>query len=125
MLREEIIRRMPAELAGRIDVYVLDVSREKVVKRNENTVRTSAKKALVTSAALTKSRTKTAQNARAKSPTNRAKKGSSRATSKKAVKKGAKTEGKRSKKGPVVRPKTSGNQAKRMARKRKAAKSRR
>jgi hypothetical protein len=33
LLRQEIIARMPAELVGRIDVYVLDVSRTKTVKK--------------------------------------------------------------------------------------------
>jgi hypothetical protein len=34
MLRQEILKRMPRELAGRIDVYVLDVSRTRKAKRH-------------------------------------------------------------------------------------------
>lgn len=33
LLRQEILKRMPVELAGRIDVYILDVSRSRKAKR--------------------------------------------------------------------------------------------
>ncbi len=114
MLREEIIRRMPAELAGRIDVYVLDVSREKVAKRNKKTVKVARppKTSRANSVASAKRRTKAAKNAKSRAPASRSKKGISKAASNTAAKKGANTGGKRIKKAPVGRSKTSGNRAK-------------
>lgn len=52
LLRREILERMPAELAGRIDVYVLDVSRSKKAKKRAS--KTAKAKPRSSSAARTK-----------------------------------------------------------------------
>jgi hypothetical protein len=115
MLREEIIRRMPAELTGRIDVYVFDVSREKVAKRNKGTVKVAKprKTSRANSVASAKPRTKVAKNAKSGAPAGRLKKGISKVASNTAAKKGAGTGGKRIKKASVGRSKTSGDPGKR------------
>jgi len=90
LLRQEIIERMPAELAGRIDVYVLDVSRTKTVKKR----------------ASKKSRSKVAKKSRSKSSAKRQKKTAAKpserakkATAKTAKKAAAKSRTK-ARKGP-------------------------
>jgi hypothetical protein len=135
LLREEIIRRMPAELAGRIDVYVLDLSRAKTAKRTEKKKNKATKTAKTTrgkSAGLTMTRTKTAKKFIAKPPARRAKKAISKAVNKTAAKKGTKPVVKRTKKVAVKRSKTSVKPAKKTVVKRtktrkvsKTAKSRR
>jgi hypothetical protein len=114
LLREEIIRRMPAELAGRIDVYVLDVSRAKTAKRTKkkNKATKTAKITRAKSAAPTKTRTKAAKKVTAKPPARRTKKAISKVVNKTAAKKGTKTGVKRTKKVAVKRPKTSVKPAK-------------
>ena len=57
---------MPAELAGRIDVYVLDVSRAKTAKHTKKKNKAKKKKTRAKSAATTKTRTKAAKKVTAK-----------------------------------------------------------
>lgn len=123
LLREEIIRRMPAELAGRIDVYVLDVSRAKTTKRTKKKKSRATKAAKTTrakSAPLTKTRNKAAKKVTARPPARRAKKAVSKSVNKTA-KKGAKTGIKRTKKVAVKRSKTSVKLAKKTVVKRTKA----
>lgn len=114
MLREEIIKRMPAELAGNIDVYVLDVSRDKTAKRSKKKrqVAKPPKTSRAKSGASTKPNTKTGKNAEPTAPTTRMKYANSKAASKIAAKKEAKARGKRTKKASVGRSQISGNRAK-------------
>lgn len=125
LLREEIIRRMPAELAGRIDVYVLDVSRAKTVKRakkKKNKATKTAKTPRAKSATITKTRTKAAKKVTAKASARRAKKAISKAVNKTAAKKGTKTGVKRTKKVAIKRSKMSVKRAKKAVVKRTKAK---
>jgi hypothetical protein len=124
LLRKEIIRRMPAELAGRIDVYVLDVSRAKNTKRakkKKNRVTKTAKRTRAKSAAPIKTPTKAAKKVTTKSPARHGKKAVSKAVNKTAAKKGTKTDVKRTKKIAVKRPKASVKPAKKTVVKRKKA----
>jgi hypothetical protein len=111
LLREEIIKRMPAELAGKIDVYVLDVSRAKIAEKKNGETKTAKTRAK--SAATTKTRITAANKVTAKPSARRAKKAVSKASSKTAAKKGTKTGVKRAKKVAVKRSKMSVKRAKR------------
>lgn len=120
LLREEVIKRMPAELAGRIDVYVLDVSRAKAAKKKNKTTKT-AKAPRAKSAATTKTRTTAAKKLTANPAARRAKKAISKTIDKTAAKKGTKTGVKRTKKIAVKRSKSSINRAKKSVVKRMKA----
>lgn len=119
LLREEIIKRMPAELAGKIDVYVLDVSRAKTARKKNGATKTAKTRA--ESAATTKARTTAANKVTAKPSVRRAKKAISKALGKTAAKKGTKTGVKRAKKVAVKRSKTSVKRAKKSVVKRSKA----
>jgi hypothetical protein len=124
LLREEIIRRMPAELAGRIDVYVLDVSRAKLAKRakkKRKTATKAAKTARAKSGATTNTHTKAVKKVSAKPSARSAKKTISKAGNKTAAKKGTKTVVKRTKKVPVKRSNASVERAKKTVVKRTKA----
>jgi hypothetical protein len=120
LLREEIIKRMPAELAGRIDVYVLDVSRAKTANKKNKATKT-AKTTRAKSAATTKTRTTAAKKVTAKPSARRTKKAISKAINKTAAKKGAKIGVKRTKKIAVKSSKTSVKRAKKSVVKRTKA----
>ncbi|MGJ5155293.1 hypothetical protein [Bradyrhizobium sp. HKCCYLR1023] len=121
LLREEIIRRMPAELAGRIDIYVLDVSRVNTAKRTKNRATKTAKQTGARSAATTKIRTTGTGKIIAKPSASRGKKAISKSSSITAAKKGTKTGGNRAKKFAVKVEKTSVKPAKKSAAKRAKA----
>jgi hypothetical protein len=125
LLREQILRRMPAELAGRIDVYVLDVSRAKPAKRAKKKKKAATKAAKTTrarSAATTNTGTKAVKKVTAKPSARGAKKAISKAGNKTAAKKGTKIDVKRTKKVAVKRSNTSVERAKKTAVKRTKAK---
>jgi hypothetical protein len=123
LLREQIMSRMPAELAGRIDVYVLDVSRTKPAKRakKKKAATKAAKTTRAKSAATTNTRTKAVKKVAAKPSARSAKNAIFKAGNKTAAKKGTKTDIKRTKKVAVKRSNTSVERAKKTVVKRTKA----
>jgi hypothetical protein len=96
LLRSEIISRMPAELVGRIDVFVLDVSRTKVVKSKKTMQPRSAKKPPA----------KFQKKPATKSSRQRSKKATTKTAKKPATKSRTKTPNKSPEKAPLKRTET-------------------